>query len=643
MAKKLLYHDQDASRDSLLDSAYEVATADDIPPFGLESPKYLVFLHAGVRELRLTLTTTERRTLFHLEPGAICFLPLWPSARFQWTGSTKVFILVVDAAALQALAQRHRLTEIDFDQCYLIQDRDARNLGELVTNRLRKAPQDPSYIDAVARGFFVHLMHQFGEESLVQARLSLPSNSLDQVIEYAHEHLLEDLPVSSLARLTGLGERQFSRRFRISTGMSPCQWILHKRLELAAVLLRDQNLSIAEIAFRTKFADQSHFTRSFHRLFKKTPKVYRSLVSVEQAEKARREESAPPARVRTLTNSSESQAVKPHEINFQVLSEANADIIAMIGPDWIIHYISPSCLRVLGWKPPEMKGKSIADFILEEDLLIAEARHHGHVDAGVEEDIACIRMRKKCGAYAWMEIHARVLKEESQTKMAYILLTLRDITRRKERERELERMAYFDELTGLPNLRSLMTQLEKQWQQAAADKKQISMVLFDVDHFKEYNEWNGRLAGDDCFSRITKTVCKIIDCSQITVARCEEDKVAIVLPGVGSRQTGHVAERIRSAVEALQLPHRGNPSGKNVITVSVGHSTADPLLKGLANGPKELMHRSQLALADAKLSGRNRVVTLDGAQTYDCELPAPEEDLSGKEVDGTEADSPGSV
>jgi AraC family transcriptional regulator len=113
-------------------------------------------------------------------------------------------------------------------------------------------------------------------EAVRGPRGGLPGQTLRAVLEYIHEHLVADLTLRDLAAVTHLSPYHFARLFKVSTGLPPRQYVIARRVERAKQLLRgEDDLTLAQVAARAGFCDQSHFTRQFKRLVGVTPKRFR--------------------------------------------------------------------------------------------------------------------------------------------------------------------------------------------------------------------------------------------------------------------------------------------------------------------------------------------------------------------------------
>ncbi|MEO1401396.1 MAG: helix-turn-helix domain-containing protein [Cyanobacteria bacterium J06635_1] len=106
-------------------------------------------------------------------------------------------------------------------------------------------------------------------------RGELPKPILKAVVDYIHENLRQDLSLGQLAKQAVLSKACFIRQFKKSMGISPYQYVLQCRVELAQQLLQQRYLSVEAIAVASGFKDQNHLTRTFRRLTETTPSAYR--------------------------------------------------------------------------------------------------------------------------------------------------------------------------------------------------------------------------------------------------------------------------------------------------------------------------------------------------------------------------------
>jgi diguanylate cyclase (GGDEF)-like protein/PAS domain S-box-containing protein len=297
-----------------------------------------------------------------------------------------------------------------------------------------------------------------------------------------------------------------------------------------------------------------------------------------------------------------------YETDFQRLAEYSADVICRSGVDMRWRYVSPSSFAVLGWTPEEMIDMEAFALIYPEDLpgLIATATRN--FAPGVEPERAAVRMRKKDGTLVWIEFTARVVRNPSTGEADEAVVTMRDISERKTLEEKLSALALTDGLTKLANRRAFDEALDREWKRTLREGSQISLLLLDLDHFKELNDRYGHQVGDDCLRAVAATVLTAVRTTDIA-ARYGGEEIAIILPSTDTAGAVAVAEKVRSAVEALQITHEGNPEGSGWVTVSLGVATALSRQGGTMRMPESLLLAADNALYKAKREGRNRVAT----------------------------------
>jgi diguanylate cyclase (GGDEF)-like protein len=176
-------------------------------------------------------------------------------------------------------------------------------------------------------------------------------------------------------------------------------------------------------------------------------------------------------------------------------------------------------------------------------------------------------------------------------------------------EDKLFALALTDGLTGLLNRRAFDEALALEWKRTVRYGSQISLLLLDLDHFKLFNDQYGHLAGDDCLRAVAAAVRDAVRTTD-RVARYGGEEITVILPATSSAGASAAAEKVRSAVEALQIIHEGNPKCGGRVTVSIGVATAFVRQSEVASAmPESLIHAADNAMYKAKREGRNRVVT----------------------------------
>ncbi|MBB5204325.1 diguanylate cyclase (GGDEF)-like protein [Inhella inkyongensis] len=167
----------------------------------------------------------------------------------------------------------------------------------------------------------------------------------------------------------------------------------------------------------------------------------------------------------------------------------------------------------------------------------------------------------------------------------------------------LRQLAFVDGLTGLHNRRALDERLDAEMRHAARNDKPLSVLLLDVDFFKRYNDHHGHQAGDEALRRVAAALRGSMLRPADLAARYGGEEFACLLPETELDGALLVAERLRAAVEALQLPH-GKSDAAECVTVSIGVAGKP----GRPGGePGHAWRAADLALYEAKRQGRNRV------------------------------------
>ena len=160
-----------------------------------------------------------------------------------------------------------------------------------------------------------------------------------------------------------------------------------------------------------------------------------------------------------------------------------------------------------------------------------------------------------------------------------------------------------DALTGLSNRRALNTSFQEAWASAELDGKSVGLILCDIDHFKEFNDKHGHLEGDRCLQQVAAALQSVTRISDLTAARYGGEEFAVLLPSCDPDELERVAERLRSAVQTLDIRH-GKSSVSEQVTFSVGVSH---LVPGSLTATDDLIRAADRALYKAKEGGRNLV------------------------------------
>ncbi|MET0281080.1 MAG: GGDEF domain-containing protein [Steroidobacteraceae bacterium] len=193
-------------------------------------------------------------------------------------------------------------------------------------------------------------------------------------------------------------------------------------------------------------------------------------------------------------------------------------------------------------------------------------------------------------------------------------VALTEITYRKTLEaklavvnRRLADLAVKDHLTGIFNRRYFDEELHNELSRAGRRRVPLSLLMIDVDHFKNYNDTYGHLNGDNCLRDVAACLAATLEHTPAVVCRFGGEEFGVILPGMDKTMATDVAERLRFAVAALDREHSACATGR--LTVSIGIASHRPQTgQNLETAAERLLGAADGALYRAKATGRNRVM-----------------------------------
>lgn len=178
-----------------------------------------------------------------------------------------------------------------------------------------------------------------------------------------------------------------------------------------------------------------------------------------------------------------------------------------------------------------------------------------------------------------------------------------EIEERSRVQRDLERLSKQDSLTGLANRRTFNMLLDVEWRRALRARLPLSLIMIDIDWFKNYNDHYGHPAGDEVLKRVAEAIRVAVKRVGDEPARYGGEEFVVILPGSDVEGALHVAEAVRANVEALAIPHAPGLS-EPYVTVSLGLASSIP---GTEDTPASFVNLADQALYQAKAAGRNCV------------------------------------
>lgn len=307
-------------------------------------------------------------------------------------------------------------------------------------------------------------------------------------------------------------------------------------------------------------------------------------------------------------------------IRYKSLIEMMADGLVTISCDGRIESINSAAGRMLGFEDYELIGRDLSQIVTDPKASAPETYLDSFID-GVSKEAPSqeIEVRRKNGTTLPMLFSVSAM--ETQKEKLYIgVLTdigkiksmetrLRSLNEELIRSNErLEKTAITDSLTNLYNRRHFDTALAKELHRATRQHTSISLLIVDIDFFKQFNDIYGHTAGDDCIKKVSFCIKQVFKRSGDLPARYGGEEFAVILPGCDGLELQERAETLRQEVIDLAIPHRGSNT-EDFLTVSIGAVTYKPATREVSGPkPKEIFSEADKALYQAKAKGRNQVV-----------------------------------
>lgn len=263
--------------------------------------------------------------------------------------------------------------------------------------------------------------------------------------------------------------------------------------------------------------------------------------------------------------------------------------------------------ELLGFQRDEILDYSLFELNAESEREITFTKLRQVVNGQLPSFCTEQRIRHKNGRYLWVQVSMSPLSEQRE-KAQLVLVQFQDISLHKQYEAELriaknqaESLATIDHLTGLMNRRFFEKRLNIEYSRAAREGEPLSIIMVDIDNFKEINDIYGHQVGDRALKLFTSCLSANIRAYDF-IGRYGGEEFIICLPNTNHEQARKIAERMRKETEdnPLRLVYLEEPIA---ITGSYGVATC----KGYEEGIARLIRRADKAMYKAKRAGRNRV------------------------------------
>jgi diguanylate cyclase (GGDEF)-like protein/PAS domain S-box-containing protein len=272
-------------------------------------------------------------------------------------------------------------------------------------------------------------------------------------------------------------------------------------------------------------------------------------------------------------------------------------------------YIGPQIQELLGWTPDSwLSVQDWADRIHEEDRQKTVDFCVAQSQQGIDHE-ADYRALTRDGDEVWIRDVVHVVRKDDGSVDSLVGFMF-DITARKRAEdkilqlqRELEVLSYRDSLTGVANRRMFDAMYPVEWAKARATGEPLSLVMIDIDYFKQYNDHYGHMQGDECLRRVASAMDASASRSRDMCARLGGEEFVLLLPSTDQEAAHNVAERCRKILQQEEIPHARSGVGR-LITVSLGVGTIVP---GAQDNADVFLDRIDRRLYQAKSAGRDRI------------------------------------
>ena len=272
-------------------------------------------------------------------------------------------------------------------------------------------------------------------------------------------------------------------------------------------------------------------------------------------------------------------------------------------------YIGPQIEALLGWSPDSWQTVDDWATRMHPDdrdrvvgFCVAQSK------AGLDHE-ADYRAARSDGTYRWIRDVVHVVRD-ARGNVESLVGFMFDISERKRTEehllalqRELEDLSYKDGLTGLVNRRRFDTLLAAEWTAGRESDQPLSVIMIDIDWFKQYNDRYGHIRGDECLKRVAAALSSCTNKPRDFIARYGGEEFVLVLPETDDAGAMRIAERCRAAIASANITHEGGVDGW--LTLSLGVGTVVPRDVG---GQVAFLDAVDRNMYEAKATGRNTIV-----------------------------------
>jgi diguanylate cyclase (GGDEF)-like protein/PAS domain S-box-containing protein len=275
--------------------------------------------------------------------------------------------------------------------------------------------------------------------------------------------------------------------------------------------------------------------------------------------------------------------------SFRTLVQEASELIVVSDEEGTVRYVSPGMERILGFEPGHVVGWDPLELLHPDDSGLVVAAIASTLGLPGPDGAVQCRARHRDGTWRWLEIIVTNLLDDPAVQG--IVLNARDITERQEQQRQLEKRALHDSLTGLPNRALLHDRMIHALERLERDPDSTAAVfLLDLDDFKRINDTLGHDAGDRVLVATARRLRAVVR-PHDTVARLGGDEFVVVCQDLDAEGAAAVGERI---ADAFAEPFHLGTSALRV-TASIGSAIAER-----GNDADEILRRADMAMYHVK-------------------------------------------
>ena len=305
------------------------------------------------------------------------------------------------------------------------------------------------------------------------------------------------------------------------------------------------------------------------------------------------------------------EKLQESEEKYRRIFETSRDAIYRTTPDGKFLDMNDAGIEMFGYSEEELFDLDVKELYYnakERDRFGKKIKKEGFVK---DYEVA---LKNKQGEKLYCLISATISKND-KGKITSFEGIIKDITERKKAElalkkeqkrykelsEELKIASITDELTGVANRRYFNTHIENEWYRAVREKAPLSLMIFDVDYFKTYNDTFGHLEGDKCLQKIAKALKDIFKRPGDLFARYGGDEFAAILPNTNQNGVIFLAKECCRSIELLDIKNEKSPI-HDLVTVTAGCASLKP---DVGERSERLIKLADKALYQAKEKGRN--------------------------------------